>query len=130
MQLVPSITSLQLECTADASLFPFLCSHLQQHHNLIPQGVTPLKEVVVEDAGHARVGQDVGIALTHMVVGEGPVCLRTARVVVVNEGLQGKSTTGHRSRCNPIKLYRSLPNTHIFAVASLLAWQNNHQLRS
>lgn len=60
--------------------------YLQQALNLSPE-VAPLKEVIPKNAGHARVCEDVGIALAHFVTGEWPVSLRAARVMVVNKGL-------------------------------------------
>lgn len=68
-------------------------AHLEQTADLVLECVAPLKEVVVEDAGHARVCQDVGVALADLVVGEGPVDLSAAGVMVVNEGLGGTATT-------------------------------------
>lgn len=59
--------------------------HLQQACDLIPEGVTPLKEVVPEDTGHARVCQDVGIPLAYPVVREGPVRLRAAGVMAARQ---------------------------------------------
>lgn len=77
-----------LATTGQDKLQQSCASHLQQVGNLAPEAVTPLEEMVPEDAGHAWVGQDVSIALTNMVIGEGPVGLRGACVVVINKSLQ------------------------------------------
>ena len=44
------------------------------------------EEVVVEDAGGPGVREDVGVALLEVLMGEGPVAERGARVVVLDEG--------------------------------------------
>jgi hypothetical protein len=62
-------------------------THLQQAHDLAPECIPPLKVVVPEDAGHPWVCEDVGVALSNLVVGKGPVRLRAACVVVVNKRL-------------------------------------------
>lgn len=60
-------------------------SHLQQAGDLLPECVTPLKEVVPEEAGHAGVREDVGIPLAYFVVWEGPVRLRAACVMAAQQ---------------------------------------------
>jgi hypothetical protein len=54
-------------------------------------------EVVVEHAGRARVREDVRVALLQVVVGEGPVVERAARVVVVDEGDGAAGPHAHKS---------------------------------
>mmetsp|Transcript_66650 Transcript_66650/g.142547 ORF Transcript_66650/g.142547 Transcript_66650/m.142547 type:complete len:297 (-) Transcript_66650:578-1468(-) len=51
-----------------------------------PMVLAPVHYVIPEEAGDAGVRKDVGIADQHFVVGKGPMPLRAASVVVVEEG--------------------------------------------
>lgn len=85
--------------TPDPNILKKICmtalSHLQEAHDLAPECIPPLKVVVPEDAGHAWVSEDVGVALHNLVVGEGPVRLRAASVMVVHECLHQEAWQQH-----------------------------------
>mmetsp|Transcript_13470 Transcript_13470/g.56426 ORF Transcript_13470/g.56426 Transcript_13470/m.56426 type:complete len:754 (+) Transcript_13470:938-3199(+) len=73
-------------------------AHGDQLRDGSAQPVTPVEEVVPQDAGHARVREDVRVPLRDLLAGEGPVRLRGTRVVVVQEGHSARRPVAEHPR--------------------------------
>mmetsp|Transcript_62510 Transcript_62510/g.163790 ORF Transcript_62510/g.163790 Transcript_62510/m.163790 type:complete len:392 (-) Transcript_62510:1200-2375(-) len=86
--------------------------HSQQVSDLVPDMFSPVHDVIPEERRDARMCADVRIADHHLVVREGPMPLRAARVVVVDEG---HSVLGHPTD-KPRRLAAGVLQTPILAI--------------
>mmetsp|Transcript_2765 Transcript_2765/g.10084 ORF Transcript_2765/g.10084 Transcript_2765/m.10084 type:complete len:341 (+) Transcript_2765:2293-3315(+) len=75
-----------------------LATHTDEPFNCAALVLTPVEEVVPHYARHARVRQNVGVALQDLVPRERPVRLRGARVVIVQEGHGARRPETHDAR--------------------------------
>mmetsp|Transcript_4207 Transcript_4207/g.10657 ORF Transcript_4207/g.10657 Transcript_4207/m.10657 type:complete len:279 (-) Transcript_4207:119-955(-) len=91
--------------------------HSQQVGDLVPDIFSPIHDVIPEERRDAWMCADVRIAHQHLVVREGPMPLRAARVVVVDEG---DSVLGHPTD-KPRRLAAGVLQAPVLAIlASLL----------
>ena len=89
-----------LRATLDAQLF----ADLDERADAFAEAGLP--EVVPEDAGRARVREDVGVALVQVLAGEGPVVECGACVVVLDECNGARGPHAQHAGRPPLAVYQ------------------------